>query len=137
MLAQNITCMSKFAIHYREIYSQTDAPFLERHGRLLFLAFLTPLLNGQGFYHIESQLTDQRRMDIVVDFEKEQYIVELKLWKGDVAKENAYEQLLGYMGAKNAKEGFLLTFDFRKEKIGEHKGEWVEIGNKRIFEIRV
>ena len=31
----------------------------------------------------------------------------------------------------------LIFFVFRKEKILEHKGEWVDIGNKRTFEIRV
>ena len=42
--------------------------------------------------------------------------MELKLWRGDAAHELAYEQLLGYMESKNAKEGFLLTSDFRKQK---------------------
>ena len=67
------------------------------NGRLMFMSFLTPLLNGHGFIHIETELTDLRRMDLVLDFEKEQFIVELKIWRGDAAKERAYEQLLGYM----------------------------------------
>ncbi|MDR0491895.1 MAG: AAA-like domain-containing protein, partial [Oscillospiraceae bacterium] len=71
-------CLRKFAEHYRELFSEADAPFLERHGRLLFLSYLKPLVNGQGFYHIESEFTDLRRMDIVVDYGSEQFIVELK-----------------------------------------------------------
>ena len=131
------TCLQKFAAHYREIFAIKDAPFLERHGRLLFLTFLKPLLNGQGNYYIETQFTDQRRMDIVVDFEKEQYIVELKIWRGDAANERAYDQLLGYMDTKNAKEGYLLTFDFRKKRTGKIKSKWVEVDGKRIFEVLV
>ena len=130
-------CLCKFAEHYDETYSMYDKPFLERNGRLLFLAFLVPLLNGRGFYHIESQLTDQRRMDIVVDFEKEQYIIELKLWKGEAANEKAYEQLLGYMETKNANAGYLLSFDFRKEKTGSYKAKWVEAAGKKIFDVVV
>ena len=130
-------CLTKFAEHYKEIYSHFDESFLERHGRLLFLSFLTPLLNGQGNYYIESQFTDMRRMDIVVDFEGQQNIVELKLWRGEAAHELAYEQLLGYMDSKNAKEAFLLTFDFRKQKTEEYKNEWIKFGNKRIFDVVV
>ena len=72
-----------------------------------------------------------------MDFEKEQHIVELKLWKGETAKEKAYEQLLGYMESKNARQGYLLTFDFRKEKTGEHGAGWVDVGGKRIFDVVV
>ena len=129
------TCLLKFAKHYREIYSPKEEEFFERHGRLLFMSFLTPLLNGQGFIHIETALTDLRRMDLVVDFEKEQFIVELKIWRGDAAKDRAYEQLLGYMETKNASEGYLLTFDFRKNKTGEYRAEWVEVGGKKVFDV--
>ena len=73
----------------------------------------------------------QRR---VVDFEGQQNIVELKLWRGDVAHELAYEQFLGYMDSKNAQEGFLLTNDFRKQKTEKNKNEWIEFGDKRIFD---
>ena len=120
-----------------EIFAVRDESFLERHGRLLFLSFLKPLLNGQGNYYIESQFTDLRRMDVVVDFEGQQIIVELKLWKGEAAKDRAYEQLRGYMESKNASEGYLLTFDFRKQKTEEHEPEWVEVGGKKIFDVVV
>jgi hypothetical protein len=90
-------CLRKFADHYSEIYSENDSKFLERNGRLLFLSYLKPLINGHGFYHIESQFTDLRRMDIVVDFEREQFIIELKVWRGEKRNQEAYEQLLGYM----------------------------------------
>jgi hypothetical protein len=128
--------LTKFAEHYTEIFAEKDAPFLERHGRLIFLSFLRPLINGQGFYHIESPFTDQRRMDIIVDFGREQFIVELKLWKGEAGMDKAYEQLQGYMQSKGAKRGYLLTFDFRKVK-DEQKSAWVDIGDRRIFSVVV
>ena len=109
----------------------------KRHGRLIFLTYLKPLLNGQGNYYIESQFTDHRRMDLVVDFEKEQYIVELKIWRGEAANNQAYEQLLDYMSSKNASEGYLLTFDFRKNRVGVYKAEWIEVNGKRTFDVLV
>ena len=130
-------CLRKFAEHYAEIFNKNDIEFLERHGRLIFLSYLKPLINGQGFYHIESQFTDLRRMDIVVDFGNEQFIIELKLWRGEAYEKEAYEQLLGYMESKKADTGYILTFDFRKESNKEHKTEWLYFDGKKIFEVIV
>ncbi|MCL1805911.1 MAG: AAA family ATPase, partial [Clostridiales bacterium] len=107
------------------------------HGRLLFISYLKPLVNGHGFYHIESQFTDLRRMDVVVDYGRDQFIIELKIWRGSAAQEDAYEQLLGYMASKNMDRGYLLTFDFRKDAHKEQKAEWVQVGGKEIFEVVV
>ena len=108
-------CLRRFAQYYSEIYTENDMDFYERHGRLLFLSFLKPLINGHGFFHIESQFTDHRRMDIVVDYGRDQFIIELKLWRGDVYQTKAYDQLIGYMVAKGAAKGYMVTFDLRKE----------------------
>ena len=128
-------CLQKFAEHYDEIYSSADETFLERHGRLIFLSFLRPLVNGVGFFHIESQFTDMRRMDVVVDYGREQFIIELKLWKGEKSQSRAYEQLLGYMDSRGLNKGYLLTFDFRKNENKERKSEWVSVDGKQIFEV--
>ncbi|GHU48223.1 hypothetical protein FACS1894200_04890 [Spirochaetia bacterium] len=127
-------CLKKFAQHYQEIYNELDTKFLEREGRLIFLTYLKPLINGQGFYHIESQFTDLRRMDLVVDFNKEQFILELKLWHGDAKHEEAYSQLAKYLSDKHANEGYLLTFDFRKNKSRKHTPAWVAFEGKKIFD---
>jgi len=42
---------------------------------------LKPLLNGVGFYEIESRTTDDARMDVVVIYGNEKFIIELKKWK--------------------------------------------------------
>jgi hypothetical protein len=47
--------LRKFAKHFRQIFTETDRKFLERNGRMVFLAYLMPLINGQagepaGFY---------------------------------------------------------------------------------------
>jgi len=58
---------------------ELDQRFLKRHGRMLFLTYLRTVINGEGFCHIESQLTDERRMDVVVDFGGEQFIEALQI----------------------------------------------------------
>jgi hypothetical protein len=130
-------CLSKFADLFREIFTEKDKPFIEEHGRMLFLTYLKPLINGGGFYHIESRLTDQRRMDLVVDFGLDQFIIELKLWYGETAHEKAYEQLAGYLKSKRMAEGYLLTFDFRKDRNRAPRAGWVEWDGVRIFDVVV
>ncbi|MDR0221149.1 MAG: AAA-like domain-containing protein [Lachnospiraceae bacterium] len=130
-------CLKKFAEHYAEIYNEGEAGFFEKYGRLLFLSYLKPLINEQGFYHIESQLTDLRRMDIVVDFGPEQFIIELKLWKGEAMHKDAYAQLAEYLDGKNVNTGWLLTFDFRKKTPKQPRAEWVDFAGKRIFDVVV
>ncbi|MCL2159082.1 MAG: GxxExxY protein [Oscillospiraceae bacterium] len=129
-------CLEKFRQHYAEITSGKDIKFLERHGTLLFLSYLKPLINGEGDYYIEPQMGDFR-MDIAVQYRSEQFIIELKLWRGEEYNRLAYKQLLDYMKIKKADKGYLLTFDFRKEKNKESKAEWVELDGKKIFEVIV
>ena len=76
-------------------------------------------------------------MDIVVDFGSDQFIIELKIWRGLQYEKDAYEQLLGYLDSKRADTGYLLTFDFRKDGNKTAKAEWVEVGGKSIFEVIV
>jgi hypothetical protein len=95
------------------------------------------LLNGQGFYHFESQLSDERRMDIVVDFGRDQFVIELKIWRGEKYETDAHKQITGYLDTKKADKGYLLIFDFRKEANKERKAEWIEADGKKIFEVIV
>jgi len=130
--------IKKFMEHYYELYSESGIKFLESECRMLFLTYIRPLINGNGFYHIEAETRDRERMDIVIDFGGEQFIVELKLWYGEASHEKALEQLAGYLDSKNKDTGYLLTFDFRKENnIGKPQAKWVEHKGKRIFDCMV
>ncbi|MDR1948672.1 MAG: AAA-like domain-containing protein, partial [Spirochaetaceae bacterium] len=101
-------CLRRFARHFSQGFSKRDIPFLERHGRLVFLSFLTPLINGEGFYYIESETTDAQRMDLVVSYNREEFIIELKIWRGGEAHRAGVEQLAGYLRRRGAREGYLL-----------------------------
>jgi len=130
--------LEKFANHYYEIYNEKDIKFLERECRLLFITYLKPYLNGIGFYHLESETRDGERTDVIVDYGSEQFVVELKLWYGEVAHEAAYVQLCKYLESKNKDAGFLLIFDFRKkDNVGEPQFKWVEHNGKKIFDVIV
>ena len=81
------------------------------------------------------QLQDGERTDVIVDYNSEQFIVELKLWYGDASHENALDQIAGYLDSKSKSEGYLLTFDFRKrDNIGKPQVKWIEHKGKHIFD---
>jgi len=129
-------CLTKFKQHYAEIYTDKDLKFLERDGKLIFLTYLKPLINGAGFYHFESETRDHGKIDLVVDYLKQQFIIELKLWYGDKRHEEAYKQIAGYLKSKNMDCGYLLTYDFRKRKdVRFYEAKWIEWDGKRIFDV--
>ena len=131
-------CLKKFKQHYSEIYTKKHLNFLENNGKLIFLTYLKPLINGFGFYHFESETRDHGKMDLVVDFLKQQFILEMKLWYGNKRHEDAYEQLAKYLKSKNMDCGYLLTFDFRKKRDpASHEAKWVDFDGKRIFDVVV
>jgi len=129
-------CLERFRAHWKEIYSQKEGKFLEKQCRIMFLTYLKPLLNGQGFYFIETALSDDRRMDLVVTYGNKRFVLELKIWKGTLYNEEGVEQLLGYMDKLGESKGYLLTFDFR-ENPDVIEPRWRDEDGKEIFEVRV
>ena len=42
--------------------------FLERHGRLVFLAFMKPILNEHGYDFKEMEVAEERRLDVTITY---------------------------------------------------------------------
>jgi len=118
---------------YQE-YRKNDEAFLEREGRLVFLSFLKPIINGTGFCYVEPQTRDNRRMDLVITYGKEEFIVELKIWHGEKYEQDGKEQLAAYLSSRGQEKGYLVTFDFSKNKHGYQEPSWIETGGVKIFE---
>lgn len=72
--------LEKFQELMKSEYRKEDERFLEQQGRLLFLCFLKPIINGTGFYYVEPETRNSTRMDIVVAYGGEEHVIELKLW---------------------------------------------------------
>lgn len=127
--------MLKFQEMMREEQSLKNEDFLEREGRLLFLAFLKPVLNGHGYALKEPQISEEKRLDVFIAYHEHRYVVELKRWYGQNAHEQGLNQLSDYLDRLGLETGFLLIFDHRKNK------EWKEQDfvwkGKRIFAVWV
>ena len=120
----------RFQAFMKEQYSKKDKIFVERNWRLLFLAFIKPVINGHGFDFKEVQISDEKRLDVVVTFYNKKYIIELKIWRGPEKHKKGLEQLADYLKRQNKDEGFLVVFDFKKEmdyKTDRNTGEGVNI----------
>lgn len=124
--------LKKFVEYFTEICGQKDQKFIEKQGRKIFLIYLKPIINGTGNYYIEAQTRDERRTDIIVDYRGEQFIVELKIWHGNEYNERGEEQLTDYLEYYHKDKGYLLSFNFNKnKKTGVSE---IEIRNKIIVE---
>lgn len=99
--------LERFSALMHEEYRVEDGEFLERQGRLVFLSFIKPIINGTGFYYVEPQTRDDRRMDLIVTYGSDEFVIELKLWHGE-----------------------------KYERSGREPA-WVEVDGKRIYEVTI
>ena len=131
--------VQKVVLKFQEVmhaeYSPKERDFLERQGRLVFLAFLKPILNGHGYTFKEPQISEEKRLDVIITYYQHQYLIELKLWRGQQAHEAGLDQLADYLDRLGLNEGFLLIFDPRVNR--DWKSEEVVHQGKRIFAVWV
>lgn len=127
--------LKRFMACWEELYSLADEKFIEDNGRKFFLLFLKPIINGVGNYYIESRTRDNGRTDVIVDYHGRQYIVEIKIWRGDEYNRRGEEQLIKYMDAYHVQKGYLLSFNFNKKKTTGTKE--FRFGDRTIFEVVV
>lgn len=125
----------KFQELMKTEYNKKERDFLERQGRLVFLAFLKPILNGHGHAFKEPQISEEKRLDILIIYYQHQYVIELKLWRGQQAHEAGLDQLSDYLDRLGLQEGALLIFDHQEQK--QWKVEEISWKGKQIFAVWV
>lgn len=124
--------LEKFVVHFTDIYGDNDEKFLEKYGRKFFLLYLKPIINGTGNYYLEAETRDARRTDVVVDYRGEQFVIELKIWRGNEYNERGEEQLAEYLDYYRLEKGYLVSFNFsRKKEVGV---KTIRMGGKMIVE---
>ena len=128
--------LERFIVHFNEIYRPgKDDKFVEEQGRKIFLTYLRPIINGVGNYYCEAQTRDLTRTDVVVDYRGEQFVVELKIWRGNSYNEQGEQQLKEYLNFFRLEQGYLVSFCFNKDKqLGIHE---VLVDGKTICEVVV
>ncbi|MDE6829625.1 MAG: hypothetical protein K2P34_04740 [Lachnospiraceae bacterium] len=61
--------------------------------------------------------------DLIIDYRGAQFIIEMKVWRGNAYHERGEEQLINYLDYYHLKKGYMLSFNFNKNK---------EVGVKEI-----
>ena len=120
-----------FQIFMKKEYNKKDRDFLEKNGRLVFLAFIKPIINGSGYDFKEPQISEERRLDVVITYLQHKYVAELKIWRGQKEHEKGLIQLNDYLDRQSLTEGYLLIFDHSEVK--NWHSEWIEIEGKKVF----
>ena len=124
--------LEKFIETYTQVFGPLKDRFKEKDGRELFLLYLKPIINGIGNYYIEAQTRDQTRTDVIVDYLGQQYIVELKIWRGERYNAEGEKQISEYLDYWNLTIGYMLSFNFnQKKKQGVNQ---VHVGDKVLIE---
>ena len=124
--------IERFIKTYTEVYGPLKEKFKEKDGREQFLLYLKPIINGTGNYYIEAQTRDQTRTDVIVDYLGQQYIIELKIWRGPRYNAEGEKQLREYLEYWNLNTGYMLSFNFnQKKETGVHL---VHVGDKLLYE---
>ena len=120
---------------YNQVVEKLVDRFKEEEGREFFLLYLKPIINGTGNFYIESQTRDQLRTDVIVDYLGEQYIIELKVWRGPRYNEEGEQQVCEYLDRFDLQTGYMLSFNFNEKK--EQGIKEYMINGKKLIEATV
>lgn len=124
--------IERFVVTFDDLYGDRDAKFLEEDGRKFFLLYLKPIINGAGNYYIEAQTRNNERTDVIVDYKGEQFVIELKIWRGNSYNERGEKQLSDYLAYYHLNKGYMISFCFNKnKKIGVNN---IKIDDKILLE---
>jgi len=124
--------IERFVVHFNDIYGSKGDTFKEEDGRKLFLLYLKPIINGVGNYYIEAETRDMTRTDIVIDYLGNQYVIELKIWRGNSYNERGEQQLAEYLDYFHLETGYLVSFCFNRKKEPEMKT--VNVSGRTVYE---
>ena len=80
------------------------------------MLYLKPIINGVGNYYVEAQTRNQERTDLIIDYLGIQYIIEMKVWRGNAYNKRGEQQLIDYLDHYHLKTGYMLSFNFNQKK---------------------
>lgn len=124
--------LEKFVECFDELYGDQEESFLEDAGRRYFMLFLKPIINGTGHSYVEAETRNRERTDLVIDYRGEQFVIEMKVWRGNAYHERGEKQLSDYLDYFHLKKGYMLSFNFNKKK--EIGVKDIVLGDKLLVE---
>lgn len=108
--------LERFVNAFADMYEEKSEKFREEIGRKYFMLFLRPIINGTGHSYVEARTRNLKRTDIIVNYHGEEFVIELKIWRGQKYHTQGEEQILEYLDYYELKTGYMLIFNFNKNK---------------------
>ena len=95
-------------------------------GQDLLFAYLDTFVRMvRGFMYLEVR-TGRGRMDLMVLHKGEKYIVETKIWEGEVLYQRGKRQLVDYLELEGVDAGYYVVFDHRRTPQSREEEEGIE-----------
>ena len=95
------------------ILQMPDTP-QEFVGQYLLFSYLDQFARLVGAHIYLEVQTGRGRMDLIILHNRSKYIVETKIWEGDLRYEVGKQQLAAYLTLEGADEGYYIVFDHRQ-----------------------
>jgi hypothetical protein len=115
--------------------------FHESGKQLLLMAFLQRIVNGGGSIAREMAV-GRGRTDLVIEFNGDVFVLELKIKRSNTNMERTYKQLFHYLDQLNQPHGYLILFELKNSDAvsWEERIKWTEFtfelqGVKKQFSI--
>ena len=124
--------LERYIVCFNDIYGDNMEKFVEEEGRRRFLLYIRPIINGTGNYYIEARTRNNKKMDVVIDYLGERFVVELKIWRGNAYNERGEKQLSDYLEYYHLEKGYMLSYNFNKKKKAGIRH--IALGNRVLVE---
>lgn len=109
----------------REAFKVTEMP-QEATGQYLLSAFLDILMRQVGSETFVEVPSGPGRLDLIVVYQEQRYIVETKIWRGQAEFDQGLQQLADYLATEGADEGYFVVFHARPKVYGKLPGDQLE-----------
>ena len=90
----------------------TPQEYIGQHLLFAYLNQFVQIVGGTMYLEVQ---TGRGRMDLLILYKNEKYIVETKIWGGDTRYQAGKKQLAAYLKSEKAVEGYYVVFDHRKD----------------------
>ena len=113
---------------------ETPQEYIGRHLLLTYLDSFVKAVGGVMSFEVP---TGSGKMDLCIIHNQRKYIVETKIWRGDVRYQAGKQQLAAYLKLEGVVEGYYVVFDHRQKPEPRVETETVAGINIRSYVIPV
>ena len=113
---------------------ETPQEYVGRHLLLTYLDAFVKTVGGVMSFEVP---TGAGKMDLLIIHNQRKYIVETKIWRGNVRYEAGKQQLAAYLKTEGVSEGYYVVFDHRRNPEQRVQTETVDSVKIRSYVIPV